>query len=210
MQPTNASDRGFTLVEVIIAISILGILATSAVIFAVQAMNTSAAQQQRQVAVAIAMESMEGINARVAATDPVTGASYLVRGRHGTAVSAAWAAYGAVPGIADSYPYADPSATASSTPDLPITSTVNRNGAVYTVTLLIGQCCQPLAGGTCAKAPGYASTPPSTTPAGSAEPMMRVVTVVEWTAGDACSTVSPCQYWTVSLVDGTPDQEWRN
>lgn len=206
------SDRGFTMIEVLAAIVILGIVTTAAAYFSIQALQTTETQQRRQVAVAIAAESMEAVNA-VVATEDGTKVSYLLGGRNETAVKAVWAANVAVAGVPQTYVAWDPSAGTTATPRIDITRDVTSNGTKYAVTTLIGWCFQAKTPGTanpsqCTTIPGYDLAPPATTPSTLANRLLRVITIVRWSAGAQCKDV-PCEVQTTTLVDGSVDLEWK-
>lgn len=211
-QSSSRSQRhesGFTLIEVLVAIVILGIVTTGAIAFSIQALASTSAQERRQVAVAVATNAMELVNAHVASTDSATGVSSLLGGRTQALVTAAWSAYSTYPGIGTTYPGWDPKATSVSTQTIPITATVTQNGTTYTVTTLIGWCYKQDATGDCKRIPTY-TNPPAVAPAGWADSLIRVTAIVTWTAGKNCSATVPCSYQTITLIDSSADLEWNN
>lgn len=201
------SDRGFTMIEVLAAIVILGIVTTAATLFSIQALQATETQQRRQVAVAIATEAMEAVNSRVATVEAGTGVSYLLGGRNQTLVTNAWTANSAVVGVAQTYAAWDPGAASTASPRIPLTGTETRNGTIYSVTTLIGWCYQSELTSDCIKVAGSA-TPPASPSSSLANRMLRVITVVRWSAGEQCS-VTPCDVQIVTLVDGSGDLEWK-
>ena len=203
------SDHGFTMVEVLVAIVILGIVTTAATFFSIQALQTTETQQRRQVAVAVATEAMEAVSASVATVDAGTTVSYLLGGREKTAVEAAWAANSTVAGVSQTYAGYDPKATTTSGPHIKLIDSVEQNGTTYSVTTLIGWCFQEkTTSKNCSKIPGYMDTPPATPASNWANRLLRVITIVRWSAGAQCADV-PCQVQTTTLVDGSGDLEWK-
>lgn len=198
-------ESGLTLVEVVVAIVILGLLASTALGLYLTSMTASKSHQHREVAITVANEAME-----LAASWSVPN---LADGRSQSAVAAQWAAGGSVSGIAATYPLWDLSATASSVPDLPLSAVSTFSGTDYTIETYIGQCFQPedaatlASGGDCTKVSGHPSSPPATAP--GMTKLLRVIVNVRWTAGDACDPVAGCTYQTSTMVDPTLiDVEW--
>lgn len=202
-QRTRKHDSGFALMEVIIAIAIIGIVAISSITLTVNGIASASMQERRQIAVTIASGAMENISAQTVAT--------LYDGRRQADVQAAFTANSTVPGIAavggssPTYARWDAGASASSIAQVPVTSpAVRLSGTLYSTTTLIGPCYQPTSGGDCATlsshpnftdvVPGYLS-------------LIRVVVAVRWTAGSSCTT-SGCFYSTTTLIDPNKDLEW--
>lgn len=201
-------DAGFTLVEVLVAIVLLGIVSTAAIAFAISSGNAAANQERRQNATSIATVAIESVNANAATTTASTGVSFLMGGRAQTKVADAWGTYASYPGVAVTYQGYDPTASISSTQAIPITSTVSRNGTDYTVTTLIGWCYKQSGAGDCKLIPTVAVAP-AIPPAGWANRLIRVITIVQWSAGSECSS-TPCSYQAITLIDATPDLQWNN
>jgi prepilin-type N-terminal cleavage/methylation domain-containing protein len=201
-------DSGFTLIEVLTAIVLLGIVTTAALAFSIQAVEATAAQERRSVASAVATNAMEDVNSNISVIDSATGVSYLMAGRTQTAINSLWGTYSAWPGVSNTYPGWDPSANNASVPRVPVQSVVERNGTDYTVTTLIGWCYKPLTGGDCTRIPAV-TTPPVVAPSGWANRLIRVTTIVEWSAGSSCE-VTACSYQVITLVDATSDLEWTS
>lgn len=201
-------SSGFTLIEVLVAISLLAIVSTAAIAFSVTAGSSAATQERRQVATDVAIQAMEQVNAYVASTEAATGTSFLLAGRYQPLVAAAWARFSASPGVGQTYPGYDTTANSHSTPRVPLESTVTRNGTNYDVVTLIGWCYKQSAAGDCKTIPAV-SVPPASPPAGWSNKLLRVTTIVTWTAGTQCSTIA-CSYQTITLIDATSDLEWNN
>jgi len=202
----RTSEHGFTLIEVLVAIVILGILTTAALNFAAVGAKATATQERRQVAIAVATAAMEEVNARVASVDSGSGVSYLMLGRSKTEVQAAWTKYASFPGVGTTYAGWDKLATGASVPAIPVTSTVTRNGTAFTVVTLIGWCYQQQVSSDCALIPTY-SSPPAKSPPGWSNRLIRAMTIVQWSAGEYCSP-SECSYQLITFVDGSSDLEW--
>jgi prepilin-type N-terminal cleavage/methylation domain-containing protein len=206
---TTVSDAesGMSLIEVVIAVSILAILATASLGLYLSGLSSTSAQQRRDVAITVANHAMESASAVPTAVVSSTGMSGLYTGRFLTAVTALWTADAAVSGVSQTYIQSDPTATSTSTPAIPLQRTDTISGTTYTTDTLIGLCYIPIAGGSCVKLAGY-STPPSTTPTGYA-PYIRVIVVVRWGAGTSCAG-GTCSYQTATLFNVSTDLEWNS
>lgn len=209
------ADRGMTLIEVIVAISIMAIVATSAISLSISSVANTTIQQRRQVAVSVASNAMETVAAHTLAANNATGESRIYDGRTLARVTAAWTASAGFPGVDKTYPGWDTSATTTSRPNIAIdtdnpandpTPPTVLNGTQYRVRTLIGACYQPNAGGNCELLSGQ-STPPVLEPA-SYSKLIRVIVIVSWTAGDDCATGS-CTYQTTTLLDPHQDLRWK-
>jgi prepilin-type N-terminal cleavage/methylation domain-containing protein len=198
-------ESGFSLVEVLVAISVIAIVATSAGILTMSGIQTSTTQERKQIAVTIASGAMETANARSAATNTTTKVSDLLTNRLATDVAAAFTAQAGKVGVAQTYQAWDPTALGVIAPAIPITATVIQSGTTFAVTTLIGTCYEKLTGGDCTILPGYLLAP-VVTPTGYTQ-ILRVIVVVSWTAGSGCSG-GGCFYATTSLIDSHTDLEW--
>lgn len=199
-------SAGMTLIEVIVAISIMGIIATGAVSLSITSEKSAATQQRQELAVTIANQAMEFVASQPAGTNPTIGMSYLFGGRAADAVSDSWAANAGTDGLDLTYPVSDTTATAASVAVIPLSATVTQSGTEYTTHTLIGTCFQPISGsGDCTTLTGVA-TPPSVAP--GATPLLRVMVVVRWNAGSGCSA-SGCSYQATSLIDAHDDLLWK-
>ena len=202
-------DEGFSLIEVIVAIVIIGIVASSALWFFINGMQTSSNLQRQQAAVSIATSAMERSFTFDPRTGVATGASGLVEGRSSSAVATAFSDLSGlgVDGVASTYPLSDP---AGGVPALPISETVSRAKVDYTVYTLVGSCYRTAttsgADQDCEKVAGY-SDEPAAVPVGKVR-MLRVVVAVTWNSiGDECNGV--CSYDVSTLVDPSLDLEWN-
>ena len=211
----RAADRGMTLIEVIVAISIIGIIATAAVSITIASVAATTTQQRSQVAVALASNTMETVVAHTLVVNSASGESSIYDGRTETRVSAAWTSLAGFPGVDSTYLGWDSTASPASRPDIPIdtanpandpTPPPTLNGTEYRVRTLIGPCFQPNTGGDCGRLTGQ-STSPLTEPAGYSK-LIRVIVVVSWTAGGSCE-VNACTYQTSTLLDVHQDLKWK-
>ncbi|MGV8969708.1 MAG: type IV pilus modification PilV family protein [Microbacteriaceae bacterium] len=203
-----ARESGFTLIEVLFAVVLLGIVTTAAIGFSIQATESSGAQQRRAVAIGVATQAMESVSANISATDSATGVSYLLTGRQQSAAIDAWNTFGTTPGVANTYPGWDPIATNASVPRIPIESSVTRDGTTFDVATLMGWCFKQTAASDCTTIPAVAQAP-SSPPAGWAGRLMRVIVTVQWSSGASCE-LTPCSYETITFLDATADLEWNN
>jgi prepilin-type N-terminal cleavage/methylation domain-containing protein len=204
---SQADEAGFSLIEVLVAISLITIVATASATLVLNGIAAGATVERRQVAVTIASGAMESVSAQSVNTTAATGVSALYTGRTYADLHAAWTANSTAAGIPQSYEAWDPTAVPASIPSLPITSTVTRAGTDYSVETLIGTCIQPTAGGDCGKIAGYlGATPPATVPSNFTT-LIRVVVLVKWTAGEKCAA-SGCSYVASTLIDPHLDLEW--
>ena len=192
-----------TLIEVIVAISIMGIIATASIGLSITSQTSAAAQQRQELAVAIANQAMESVSAQP------TVASAILVGRTQSSVTSNWndTINTTTGGIGSTYAAWDATATATSIPVVPILSTVIQSGTTYETNTLIGTCYQRTdATGTCTKVAGY-TAPALPQPAGWS-PILRVIVVVRWHAGTGCTGVGGCSYSTTSLIDPHVDLPW--
>ena len=119
-------EGGFTLVEVVVALFLLGIVAAAGLTFFFRGMQNTSHLQRSQTAVAVANEAMEKVRSvtpRI--TDTVTSTSGLLIGRTQTAVQAAWAT-AAASDTAQSNAVWDTAATTRPKIALPVVDTVAR------------------------------------------------------------------------------------
>lgn len=201
----HARDGGFTLLEVVVAMLLVGVVATAALGFTVSGVSRSASIQQRQSAVEVANQAMEQVRALSAAAmsgTPVTG---LVKGRTSAAVAAQWAA-SSNPDRAITWQSSDSAATSSS-PVVPLTQTVALGGRSFTVSTLIGTCYRVRASttGPCLR---QGTAEPASDP--TYVPLARVMVEVSWTpvAAGTCASAA-CVYRATALVDPSDDLTWN-
>lgn len=198
------ADSGFSLAEVIVAVSILGGLATASLYLTIGGLNASESQRRSIVAITLAGNAMESVVAHSPAINAMTGESAVYNGRSHSDTVARWAVNSSIAGFDRMYPGWDPIAVAGATPEIPLTETVTVNGTDYSVETMIGSCYQPLAGGQCTILAATAVAP-ATPPAGFVE-LTRIITVVWWFAGANCA--SGCSYHASTLIDTSSDLQW--
>ncbi len=220
MKRIHAANResGLTVVEVIVALVLIGIVATSAISFFISGIHTTSELQRKQGAVSLANTAMDRARAVAPGVVSVSNAAGdthgLVKGRTQQAVLAARDAADPAD-IADmDFTYAydrDPSLTGAVEQQwVPITKTEKVNSQEYTITTLIGSC--------------YRSRLPVTTQAdcvpvpdggidATGEPnasdivrLYRIRVVVEWSAGPG---ETPQTYRIASLADPSADAVWN-
>lgn len=199
----DQTDDGFTLVEVVVALGLLSVVATSALSMFVASMEHADGQRERQVAVAVvndAVERIHSVRSTVTSTTPQTVAGLagtgqvggLTSGRTPSDVATAWNAT-SFPGKADTRPAWDANTPAGPLA-VPLSVPSQVGGTTYTTTTLVGTCTlATAAGGACSLT-------------GSGPVVQRVVVVVTWT-GAGCSPT--CSATSSSLVDGHSDPTWR-
>jgi len=197
-------EEGFSLAEVIVAIAILGTLATASLYLTIGGLNSSESQRRGNVAITLAGNAMETVVARSPAINATSGVSAVYNGRAHADTVATWVVNRFIAGVDRMYPGWQPGIPAGSVPEIPFAETVTVNGTEYSVQTMIGRCYQPLAGGQCTILTGFA-TAPATAPTGFVE-LTRVTTVVWWFAGSNC--VAGCSYNASTLVDTSSDLQW--
>ncbi|WP_419818425.1 type IV pilus modification PilV family protein [Glaciibacter flavus] len=205
-------DGGFTLIEVITAIFVISILATSALYFYLNGLNISHAQERRQLAITVANEAMEtarGATLGKTVNDVRVGIQAIYAGRDGAKVRQAFLDNLGVPGVAQTYPQWDASATSTSSPVFKVDPVpeVARSGTTFSVATLVGLCYQPTSGGDCIRLAPPPAIPPVATPVGYT-PLTRIIVTVTWTAGSECT--AGCRYSVSSLVDSNTDLQWNS
>lgn len=199
-----SEDGGFTLIEVIVALFLLGVVATAVLVFFVKGVQTTAQLQRSQAADAVATQAMEQVRS-VSAQIPTSGSiSGVLVGRTKSAVDTAWLAVTrAHPEYtADSIEAWDPSSTPPS-PAVPIESDVSLAGISYHVTTLIGTCYR-----VASAASGDQSCVASPT---TGVPILRAIVVVTWkpTSVGQCGGSGLCTYNMRTLLDQTADPAWN-
>lgn len=201
---TESRESGFSLVEVVVAIAILGILSTASLGVYLSGLNSASTQQRREVAIALANSAMEK-----AVGSPIAN---LTAGRGLTAVQARWAANNAIVGVTKTYQAWDTTAPANNYGTLPIYDASNEvNGTKYQIDTLVGTCFQKKAsvgiqpGGPCTTTSGWPTQP--VVPSDRIK-LTRVIVVVRWTAGAGCGDGS-CNYSTTTLLDSSAELTWN-
>ena len=212
----SGADGGFTLVEVIVALSLLAMLSTAALYFFVSGTRTVTHQQRSHGAVSAANDAMEQAFSYVpqmAGSTAATMSSGLLVGRLDTDVTAAWTAAAGVPGVADTYPGWDRATSPAPMPGvaddrIKLQRTVRTSGIYYEVQTLIGYCYRVSTNpdGACTRVGGDSVG----TPSPGYVRMMRVIVVVRWDGTTQSCSGGTCTYQVQSLVDPNTDIKWNN
>ena len=205
----GATDDGFTLVEVTVALALLGVIATATLGFFISGTRTSTDLQRRQVAVALANAAVEDARGLpVTVQTSTTGGTtttwpLLVRGRTQSSVSSQWSASGSP--ASTTFPAWDPSSPVGALLVAP-TKTDRVGTASYTTTTYIGTCYRLRATTSqpCDRAGGERANQP---PAGYEE-LVRISATTAWGTAQECSG-SACSYTASVLVDTSVDPEWN-
>jgi prepilin-type N-terminal cleavage/methylation domain-containing protein len=187
-----AGDRGFSLVETMVAISLLAVVVLAAVPFFIGTLRSSAGLGVTQVAVTVASHQLEYIRS--------VPAENLVSGRNASDVAALIADPGAVRLTDDvlATGNSDPGAApGSSSAIVRLTDTQTLNGTAYIARNFINLCYLSRTSGTC------------TSNASNGTAMYRVSVAVSWPKrpGVQCVTgyQGRCEYVAVTLIDSSQD-----
>lgn len=210
----TSTDEGFSLIEVIVSLSLLAIMSTAGLYFFVGATRSVTHQQRTHGAVSLANDAMEKAFSFVAeSANP--GTSGLVVGRTQADVVAAWTAATAsgVAGVSTAYPAWDTSTTPGPAAGflddrIALTRTATESRTEYQVTTLVGTCyrASTTTGGPCTTTGGDAN---GVAAAGYTR-LMRTIVVVTWPdTGGTCGSTG-CHYEIASLIDPSADVEWNN
>ena len=198
--PEDGRDDGFTLIEVVVALVLLGLIAASSATFFLRSSVASSEQQRNQAATALATRAMD--TARSVRPD------YLLAGRFKDTVNAQWTA-SSTPLKASTFPAWDGAAGAASVATLPLTTEVKETGQTYKVSTLVGVCFRPtgnLTNDQCTKATAANA---DSAVAGYVR-MLRVVVEVSWKSGNGSTRCSAgtCTYRADTLVDPSAELRW--
>jgi prepilin-type N-terminal cleavage/methylation domain-containing protein len=183
-------DDGFTLVEILVSITVMGILMTALTSFFTTSLAVTKQQSGKQMAAQIADGAVEKVRA-------MRGSS-VVTGRDRNSSDTQWnnPATGVSPYLADMREAWDSTAVfpAGATAPLPTQAVpVVVNGVSYSQYWYVGRCWQPAAGGDCG----------STQTTGFVE-FYRVVVAVTW-PNVRCGATGICAYVTSTLVGNSED-----
>lgn len=204
-QQQAPDDRGFTLLENVLAVVLVGLVLASAAVTFVGATRSAAVLQSHQVAVRLAGQGLA--TARSAPAAPrADGCVPLLDGRTDAAVTAQWAARPAGVDLAATDRAVTPDTCAARPATVPlqglrtgpaqtVTDPVVVGGQAYTVRTFVGTCWLPRAGGACVPASALA-TPDATV-------LYRVVVTVSWSAVRGCP--GGCLYSVETLRDPPVD-----
>ncbi|WP_033341366.1 putative Ig domain-containing protein [Catenuloplanes japonicus] len=186
-----APDAGFTLVETIVAIGIIGLVMSALGTFFVQSMRASGKQTGTQAAAQMAGDAMERVRS-------LAGQQLALKRDQNSSLTQ-W--QNPVPGVAPwlagmTMAYDSTAAVGSGpTAQLPTTPmTVTLGGVDYRQSFYLGRCWQNLpAGGTCTTASG-------------AYGFFRVVVAVNWNDSVCDKTGGVCSYVTATLVSNAEQE----
>ncbi|WP_028046321.1 prepilin-type N-terminal cleavage/methylation domain-containing protein [Cellulomonas sp. URHE0023] len=199
----RGSESGLSLIEVVVALTLLGVVAAAALTFFVRGMQSTSHLQRNQAAVTVASQAMEKVHAvyprDTGAGTPVNG---LILGRSKAAVDASFAAANPAD-VAQMTAAYDANAATRPGVALDISYTTKVSNATYKVTTLIGTCYRP-------KTASASDQNCTKAPSGSTVQLYRVTVVVTWLPGKAteCKGTS-CQYKVSTLIDPTVDANWN-
>jgi type II secretory pathway pseudopilin PulG len=191
---TEVAERGFVLLEEIVAITLLMIVMAALATFFITVTQSTTYERARQSAVQLANTEMDAVNA-VSATD-------LCSGRTPSTDSTQFA--GAPPTVAAALQTTQQACgtnTTASTPTLPLTTTAVANNITYTLTNYLGNCWIPTV-----TALGTACTNTAAAIA-AGTPYLRAVVSATW-QGNHCPQVSGtglCTYVTSALISAQGD-----
>lgn len=198
-------EAGFTVVEVIVALTIIAVVATSAAVFMVRSMSSSKGMQDRQAASTAARQVMEEVRSvpGIITGSGAAALSQLVKGRSRSDVSSAWTA-AAAQGLDVSNTYTGSGTTShdaatyelntgpSVNPVVPLSGTKTVSGVDFSYTTLIGTCVRPRGTADCAR---------HTT----GDQLFRVIVLVSWPDVARTCTAGRCAYSLSTLVDPSED-----
>ncbi|MEH3077285.1 MAG: prepilin-type N-terminal cleavage/methylation domain-containing protein [Quadrisphaera sp.] len=207
----EAFDEGYTLVEVMIAVVLAGVIVLGGAMFVITGVDRSAAVQRQQTGPVLANQAMDLARAvtptRVLGpTGDVLLLTGLVKGRSSADVAAQWSSSD-VPDRSSNLAALRPGAVAGSAQAvLPLQTSVQVGSSTYTVVTWSVPATPPRAGGACTTNAAGLSAPPTA----DHLRMVRVVVQVSWpaTAASSC-TGARCTYSTSTLVDPHGDLLWN-
>jgi prepilin-type N-terminal cleavage/methylation domain-containing protein len=184
------SDAGFTLVEMLVAVMLIGVVMTALTTFFVRTVSVMSQQSGKQAGIQLADDGTERVRS-------IKGSAITV-GRDRTSTDNQWASPvpGVAPYLADMQKAWDAAATfpAGATAPLPTSArTVTVNGLSYGQNWYVGRCWQAPAGGTCG----------ATQTTGHVE-FFRVVVAVTWSESQCPNSL--CSYVTSTLISSAASE----
>ncbi|GAB1641903.1 putative Ig domain-containing protein [Krasilnikovia sp. MM14-A1259] len=196
--PDRADDRGFTLVEVLVSLAVIGTVMTALAPFLIRSLAVVSDQRARQVAIQLAGDAVERARA-------LTGTTALA-GRSEMATNAQWTAAPSPvrPYLQSMSPAWDTLLKAGSgagaAAGLPTSAVVTPvNGVSYSQNWYLGICRQQF--GSAGSCDDPAASDPD--PAKADVPFLRVVAAVTWP--DRACPAGSCAYVTTTLISSAPD-----
>jgi prepilin-type N-terminal cleavage/methylation domain-containing protein len=195
------ADRGFTLVETMVALGIVGTVMASLSVFFVRSATVQHRQADTQVAAQLAAGSMDYVS-------QLPGDNVLL-GRTQAAVQAEWSLLNPIAGTYLDTTRTDPawqdptlpvSSSVQGLPTAPETIQLTSDSVPYQRWWYVGSCWQAKTGGDCVVV--------SSALRSLYVPMYRVVVVITW-ASPACAA-NRCQYVAAMLTESTlDDPTWQ-
>lgn len=197
---TFNGDDGFSLIEVIVALIVLGLVASGVAAVVIRASTGTHNLQTKTEAAPLARQALEKARAYNAEQDKNTGLSGIVKGRTKSAVVDSWQSAATNFGVDISTTFIGDGATkfdeatydstvSSLSPNVPISYTRNLNGRDYQVNILIGICTRERPETECIKSTS------------DGDQLYRVVALVTWAAGvgEEC-LADKCSFTTSTLI----------
>ncbi|PFG35646.1 prepilin-type N-terminal cleavage/methylation domain-containing protein [Flavimobilis soli] len=201
----SKSDEGFSLIEVIVALFIVGMVAAAVLVFFMRGSSTASHLQRTQNSASVATQAMEKVRSVYPRASSPGGTTPLVIGRTKAAVNAAFSTVAALDPdlVAETNQLWDPIATGGGTVTLPISHEVRVSDMKYDVTTLIGSCYR-------AKSASASDTTCVRVNPGAAYTLVyRAIVAVAWDPGMAKCGGDGCFYTMTSLIDPTSDAVWN-
>lgn len=200
------AEDGFSLIEVVVAIVLTGMLAAAALTFFVSGVSTVSESQRKQAAVMLANSAVEQARAVAPGAVDAASTSGLVRGRSKASVQTSWTAATAFDSqdTADMNIAWDPSTGLTDASQwVPLEQTRTVDSQTYTITTLIGSCYRSkLASKT---ADDCVKDQPSINSDDYVK-LYRVRVVVKWAESQ---TATPRSYRLATLIDPSTDVLWN-
>ncbi|MCR6713311.1 MAG: type II secretion system GspH family protein [Demequina sp.] len=213
-QATNASngvirsrDEGFTLVEVIMALVLLGMIAMASLGVFLKGMSTITHVQRQQAAVAVANSAMDVARSVSPGAVNAAGTIGVVKGRSASAVNTVWtdATTKNASDTVDMTAASDPTTGLTAADQwVPVRTTQRVDNVTYTVDTLVGTCYRLRAASSVSQDCVRFDTPPSGT---TYAQMYRIRVVVRW--DESSNGSKPQTYRMSTLIDPTADATWN-
>ena len=201
--PGATTDEGFSLIEVIVALFIVGMIASAVLVFFVRGSSTASHLQRTQASASIATQAMEKVRSVRPRPGSPTVPTPLVIGREKADVAAGFAKVAALDPtlVAETNQLWDPAP--SGDPTLKVEHEVRVSDMTYDVTTLIGSCYRAKS------ASASDTTCVRTNPGASAALVYRAIVVVTWDPGVEKCGGDGCFYPMTTLIDPNTDATWN-
>lgn len=200
-------EEGFTLIEVVWALFLLGLIAMGSLGLFLHGMKSTAHLQRQQAAVSLASSAMDMVRSVSAGQVDVSGTSGLIKGRSEAAVEAVWDEATALNAsdTADMTMAFDPASGLTDADQwIPVRTTSTVDNQTFTIDTLIGSCYRLRAASTLSQNCTAANPSPSTD---EYLEIYRARVVVRWDEGTAAAGAHT--YTLSSLVDPSEDATWN-